>query len=386
MRVACRGKTMKILHVASGDLWGGAEAMLLELARAQAALGETVHVVLLNDGLLAQRLMADHVPVQIFPESTIGPAGLFIRLQERCRCLQPDVVHTHRTKENVLGAVAARSSGVPVCVRTGHGDAEHSLSWFQLRKQAARWMDRLCAVSLQDATVAVSEELACKLRSRRMHGRIEVVPNGVDPEGIRRAAATGAVPLPAESESIRVCIVGRLVPVKRVDLFLAACALLAKSSRRRVHACILGDGPLRAELESLTDDVPNLEVTFAGFVNNPAAWLRQMDLMAITSDHEGLPICLLEALAVGTPVVSRSVGGIPDVLGDPRMGRLVATDRADEFASAMAAQLQNVGTAADRVAGELFPSGVTAEAMARGYQAVYENAAARRHTRIGSRQ
>jgi glycosyltransferase involved in cell wall biosynthesis len=376
---------MKIMHVASGDLWGGAEAMLLELARAQVALGERVHVALFNDGLLAQRLATDLVPVQIFPESTIGNAGLLNHLKERCRSLQPDVVHTHRIKENVLGALAARSSGVPVCVRTAHGDTEHRLRWFQILKQAAPLADRLVAFHLQHTTVAVSNELACKLQRRWMQGRVEVVPNGLDPERIRRTAAESSPTLPAEPESIRVCIVCRLVPVKRVDLFLAACSLLAKNTRRRVHAYILGDGPLRAEIESLTGDVPDVDVTLTGFVSNPAAWMRQMDLMAITSDHEGLPVCLLEALAIGTPVVSRSVGGIPDVLTNPRMGRLVATDRADEFASAMAVELQSRDTATEGVAGELFPSGLTADAMARGYHAVYVSAAARRQKRIGSR-
>jgi hypothetical protein len=224
---------MKILSVVQGDLWGGAEAMLLELARAQASLGEPIHISLLDDGMLAQRLISDEVPVQIFPESTIGPEGLFIRLHERCKSLQ----------SNVLGALAAQSSGLP-----------------------------------------------------------------------------------------------------------------------------------------------NLGVRFAGFVNKPDAWLQRMDLLAITSDREGLPVCLLEALAVRNPVVSRGVGGIPHLLRDPRMGRLVATDRADEPATAMAAQLQDRGTAAEWVVGDLFPPGVTAEAVARGYQGMYENAAARRHTRIGSRQ
>jgi len=344
---------------------------LLSLAQAQMTLGDDVHVILLNDGLLAARMRAEGVPNCILPESTSGPLKLLARLHEHCVRLRPDVVHTHRMKENVLGAMAARLSGVPGCVRTAHGDTEHELRWFQGRKQIARIVERLFVFGLHDATVAVSRELADKLTHRWLPGRIEVVANGIDPDQVRHAARNDALGDPLRADEIRIALVGRLVPVKRTDVFLEACTLLTKLVDAKVHAYVIGDGPLRTELEKQAAAQPNLACTFTGFVDNPAAWIKQMDLMAITSDHEGLPMSLLEAFALSVPVVSRAVGGIPDFLEDARRGRLVHSDRPSEVAQAMAAELLHPLAGRKDASADVFPEQLTAKSMARSYRQFY---------------
>ena len=363
---------MKILHVASGDLWGGAESQLLFLVRAQIDLGDAVHVVLLNQGLLADRLRDERVPIAMYPESRLNTLSLLAGIYQQCAELRPDVVHTHRIKENVLGALAARFAGVPVCVRTAHGDAEHALKWYQLRKQVARFMERVLVFGLHDVTAAVSQELADKLQRRWLHGRIEVVRNGVDPDRIRRDAATGIQTLPTVPGAVRICMIGRLVPVKRVDLFLDACSDLTRLVDRPVHAFVIGDGPLRVNLEKRALGFPRLTCTFTGFVEKSAAWLRKMDLMVITSDHEGLPMSLLEAFALGVRVVSRPVGGITALLVDGRLGRLVDSDRSAQVAAAMAAELQrDVAGENEEAAAPAFPNELTAAAMAARYREIY---------------
>lgn len=366
---------MRILHVASGDLWGGAEAMLLELALAQRAAGVDASVVLLNDGLLAERLRHGQVPVAVLPETELGPLALADRLRAECLSFGPEVLHTHRIKENILGAVAARRARVPLCVRTAHGDSEHALRWYQVRKQLARLAERLVVYGLQDGTAAVSAELASKLSARRMSGDVRVVENGIDPARVRSSAASASPEGRPPGDALRVAFVGRLVPVKRADLFIDACAALSGRIDRAVHAWIIGDGPLRSALEARSREHATLQCTFFGFVDAPATLLAQVDALAITSDHEGLPIALLEAIALGIPVVSRAVGGIPTVLERTRLGRLVTSDQPGEIANALA-EIQTTGRNHGAEEGrDEFPDDCTADSMARRYRDFYREVA-----------
>ena len=345
--------------------------MILDLAVAQHKLGHEVAAVLLNDGLLAERLRACGIPTWVLPEIQIGPVGLLRRLRRLCEELRPDVLHSHRMKETVLGSAAARLSGVPVCVRTVHGDNEYALSWRDLRKGLARLTEQLTSAALVSATVAVSSELGERLRKRWPGCQVFVIENGVDVERIRlqATASTGMGPRPAGSS--RVGLVGRLVPVKRVDLFMDACRELARQSGRSVEAVIVGDGPLRSELEFRSVALNDVKCTFTGFVDKPVAWIRELDLLAITSDHEGLPMCLLEALALGVPVVARAVGGIPAILSDRTRGCLVNSDSAESFAAAMLATLHAQATTSAAPATDRFPAALTIRTTAQRYCDLY---------------
>ena len=366
---------MRVLHLASGDLWGGAEAMVLDLALAQQRLGHEVVAVLFNDGLLAERLRGCGIPVSVFPESQISAFGLLQRLRRLCRELRPDVLHSHRMKETIIGATAARMSGVPICVRTVHGNNEHALAWSDLRKALARLAERLASATLVSATVAVSIELGERLRNRLLARHVFVIENGVDLERIQLQAATPTGMGPRQIGSYRVGVVGRLVPVKRVDLFMDACDALARHSGRSVEAIIVGDGPLRSELEVRSATLKNVRYMFTGFVDRPAAWIRDLDLLAITSDHEGLPMCLLEALALDVPVVARAVGGIPAVLNDCTRGCLVTSDSAESFAAAMLATLDTHSTTAAAPAQDRFPAALTIRTTAQRYCDLYSRLA-----------
>ena len=366
---------MRILHLASGDLWGGAEAMVLDLAVAQHKLGHEVMAVLFNDGLLAERLRARGISTWVYPEIQIGPIGLLRRLRRLCVELQPDVLHSHRMKETVLGSAAARLSGVPVCVRTVHGDNEYALSWRDLRKGLARLTEQLTSAALVSATVAVSSELGERLRQRWAARRVFVIQNGVDVERIRLQAAACTAMGPRPMDSRRVGLVGRLVPIKRVDLFLDACGALARRSGRSVEAVVVGDGPLRSELELHSTTLKNVKCTFTGFVDRPVAWIRELDLLAITSDHEGLPICLLEALALDVPVVARAVGGIPALLAERNLGCLVDSDSAESFAAAMLATLDADASAAVATTHDRFPAMLTISTTAERYCDLYSQLA-----------
>jgi glycosyltransferase involved in cell wall biosynthesis len=299
---------IRVLHIASGDLWAGAEAQVLTLL---SALNERADVevaaAILNPGELAQRLQHAGVQCRVFDEGQLPAWRIALALRRYMAEFGADVVHTHRQKENILGALMAASLHIP-SVRTTHGADEHAVSWRQAPKWMARQVDALVATRVQSRVVAVSHALGAQLTSSLPGAHIEVIDNTVDLGDIeRRSAGHGLRPT---APPWRVGIVGRLVPVKRVDIFLAAASELERRRPSQFEFVVIGDGPLLADLKAQAAATP-AEVRFTGFVSNPLPEIAAMNVLAITSDHEGLPTVALEALALRLPVVTRAVGGLP---------------------------------------------------------------------------
>jgi glycosyltransferase involved in cell wall biosynthesis len=333
---------MKVLHVISGDLWAGAEAQACTLLTSlQKEPGVEVAAALLNEGELARRLRAHGIPVTLFAERESGPVQIVCGLRKLIREWRPDVVHTHRFKENILGSVANLLSRNVPSVRTVHGASEHAAS--SVTKRTLRYLDVLCGRHLQQRIIAVSADLAQKLARDFPDDKIAVIENGVDVEAVRSQAAPVAFRT-AEPAATHVGIVGRLVPVKRVDLFLdVARTLRVRDPARTWQFHVFGDGPLRASLVASTDGQER--ITFHGHRDDSIACIAGLDVLVMCSDHEGLPMTLLEALAVGTRIVAHGIGGIPSVLGSRPDCRVVTQHDADGYAAAILDLLASTGRA-----------------------------------------
>ena len=262
-------------------------------------------------------------------------AGDVRALREMVRILRrerPAILHTHSAKAGAVGRLAAIFMGrsrPPVIVHTFHG---HVLEGYfsPVRSAFFRSLERILA-RVSTRLIAVSEEVRQDLIRLRIadRDRIEVVPLGFDLERF-------AVP-DAEREKLReslrselsipmdrtvVTFVGRIVPIKRLDRFLAVAERL--SQRDDLHFLVVGDGELRRGLESskaargLGD-----RVTWAGFRQDLPAIYCASDLVALTSDNEGTPVSLIEAQAAGVPVVTTDVGGARAVVEDGVNGRVL---------------------------------------------------------------
>lgn len=364
---------MKIIHIASGDLWAGAEVQLYSLVTALRKRPQLeVEVILLNHGELEARLRREGVPVTVFDEQRLSALQIARLLLRHLRRARPDVVHTHRQKENVLGSFAAALAGVP-SLRTVHGRPETSVPGWRLDKRLYRLLDRWCGQALQRQVVAVSAELGEVLVQEYPKRCVNVVENGVDPDRVRQA---GAVPasLPGSAGRLRIGLVGRLVPVKRPDLFLQIA--------QRLHACrpgacdfyLVGDGPEAdrcvAAIEALGLDG---SVHMLGFRADAPAVLAAIDMLLLTSDHEGLPMVLLEAMSLGVPVVASAVGGIPLVLDHGRCGRLVPAQQADCYVDAVLPLLDDPSARAElaRQAAERVRERYSAAHSAAAYEQIY---------------
>jgi len=311
----------------------GAEAMLEQLCRAQANVGSLViRVVLLNDGLLAEKLRESGIHVTIVEETGRNLLSILWQLIKVMREFQPNVVHTHRTKENILGSLAARMTGRILSLRTVHGASEHSHRWWKIHHKIVTGLDAWTATYLQRCVVAVAKDLQSKLARKFKNANICLIPNGIDNIALRSSNRARPVDLP--NANFCLLFLGRLAPVKQVERLIQAMQLLEKRQPNMFALAIVGDGPCR---RALTREVArhNIEsVKFLGFQENPYCYLQNCDGLVLASMHEGLPMCILESLSLGIPVIAPAVGGIPDVVG-PNDGILVSDSQPDKLADAI---------------------------------------------------
>ena len=220
-------------------------------------------------------------------------------------------------------------------MRTTHGAAEHAAPLYILHKHMIRFLDWFAGRFVQRRVVAVSEELAGKLVRSFGAGRIAVIENGLDIDTLspRIGRAIGS--------RKTIGIAGRLVRVKRVDLFLRiAKHLCEQEPGLDMRFRVLGDGPLRAELEQFAQSLGvRAVVEFAGHCEDMDAQLQELDVLVMTSDHEGLPMILLEAMAHGVPIVAHRTGGITSLLDRGACGMLVEEHTPAGYARAISTLL-----------------------------------------------
>jgi glycosyltransferase involved in cell wall biosynthesis len=336
------GPPLHVMQIASGDLWAGAEKQLYVLATALQRQGVEVSAAIMNPGPLAERLAAAGIPTRVFDESCQGSAEIFAGLRRYLREVRPDVVHTHRTKENILGGLAAASLDIP-SIRTQHGAQEHPASLLDLRRQVLTRADWLAGRFLQQRIVAVSAILEADLKQTLGAARVVQIPNGLN---------LGEAPPDrnwAANRTWTIGIVGRQVRVKRVDIFLETISELERLlPNQAFHVQVIGDGPLRAEHEALARRL-NLrsEVIFTGHVDNAEVAIAALDILVICSDHEGLPMVALEAMRAGTVILTHAIGALPELLDSPRGALFAPAQTASAFAATLASALSQAALLAD---------------------------------------
>jgi teichuronic acid biosynthesis glycosyltransferase TuaC len=231
----------------------------------------------------------------------------------------PDVVLSYWLYPDAFGAMhAARHAGLPLVVGARGSDlrVRDAISK-RLTRPVLHAAQRILVVSEDLGRVAVRDYDADP-------ARIRAIPNGCDatifhPQS--RADARTAFDIDADAELV--VYVGRLVPEKGLHELLDAMASLAPQ-RPKLQLALIGDGPMRAELDARVAADPTLRVRLPGAQgpHEVARWMAASDLVTLPSYSEGHPNVLVEALACGRPVVATPVGGIPEVV-DADCGLLV---------------------------------------------------------------
>ncbi len=342
---------MKIVHVALRfDAPGGVETVVRELARRLRAAGEEVEVFasdLYDEASWDRRsgypAVVDGVPVRRFPiRRRLVPIlnmPMMIGLIDALADSGADVIHahSHRYGHVLQAAAVAGHLDIPFVVSTHYHPADRRET--ALRRGFLRLQDLGFGASAYRTARAIIEPTprgARRVAEFAPSSKIRVIPWGVElaawsrPEGDR----TGRTDVPREY----FLFAGRIASNKGLDLLVEALSLLSPAQRRPL--VLMGrDWGEQARLEQRARILGiGDEVRFLGHVVAPSEYraiVRGALALVLPSEWEAFGVVLLEAMAAGTPVVATAVGGVPDVLGDGRFGRLVPYGSPEALAHAL---------------------------------------------------
>lgn len=355
---------MRIVHVISDSIWGGAGSYLATLLEQLDTARFQPMVICPHQSQLLPPLR--ELGIETFTygqgERSFHPADVRA-IYTQLKRLSPQLVHTHAS---LSGRVAARLLRIPT-IYTKHGlsDISHS--------RAAAWGHRLLPAGVIAVSAAVGRQL---YRGGIPAEDVIVIHNGVDGAAVRQRAQDGAAQLEAltESSGPRFAYAGRLSPEKGPDLLVTAAQEVI-GAYPDARFFLFGEGPLRQELGKMIAEA-NLQkqVVLYGFVPNLPAFLTQCHLLVLPSRSEGLPLAVLEAMALGVPVIATNVGGIPELVVDDVSGRLVPPEDAKALARAMMAIWQDTGwrERAAREGRQAVDGRFSATAMAQSTLAFYQ--------------
>jgi glycosyltransferase involved in cell wall biosynthesis len=369
---------MVIAHVLSSFGLGGQERVALDLARTQVEAGHEVIAVSLArepEGPCAVLFRSAGVRAETVAKQFRIDPTLPLRLGRHLSRAGVSVVHTHNPHALIYGAPAAFVAGA-LAIHTKHGMNPDTARRLWLRRTAGK---------LARAHVAVTPALArVALKSGDCDGpRLHVVANGVDLTRFkpsRRARAEARLELGIPRDAWVVGTVGRLAPEKNQALLVDAMADQLGEQRQLI---IVGDGPERAALAARVAATGRSRyVHMTGARTDVQHLLAAFDAFALTSRTEGLPLVLLEAMAMGLPVVSTAVGGIPDLIEHRITGLLLPSGDVARLSRQLSSLSRDfslsrqVGEGARRMVLERY----SLTRMASDYEALYKSLMRSRNT------
>lgn len=335
---------IRVCHIATADLWGGAEVYISSLLKHLARIhGFSMSAILFNEGRLASELASVGVEVAIIHEEQWGLPRMLVELAKVLRRQRYHLVHTHKPKDNVLGVIAGKYAGIPAYVRTIHGCPEPFTGLENVRMRALESVDALITKHLVTKVIMVSENLSQLLGGTYTAGQMTLIHNGIDSESVRVNVersrirsdwkVSDAFPL--------IGVIGRLTRIKGQDILLRAIAHIHRSNRT-LKVVVIGEGPERTRLQELaiTLGIENATI-FAGHRNDVYDCINAIDIFVLPSLHEGLPMVLLEAMALGSPVIASRVGGVPEVIEHRNNGLLFSAGSDQELAENLLLLLGN---------------------------------------------
>jgi glycosyltransferase involved in cell wall biosynthesis len=294
----------------------------------------------------------------------------YYRLHRALRDYSPDIVHTH------LHVLRYALPSFLILNRASLLHTVHNLAEREI-ETGMRWIQRY-AFNHGVVPVAVADEVAISLR--RLYGvqRCRVISNGIPTDYYARPQASRwewrAREGFGENDVLFVCV-ARFAAQKNHTLLLKAFAQ-GPASDPMAHLVLVGEGVLREQLEEQTHQLGLArQVHFLGVRTDIPDLLGAMDVFALSSDYEGNPLSVMEAMAAGLPIVATAVGGVPNLLENGREGFIVQPGNVQDLSNAISCILQNrelrqsLGRAAAQRARENFD----VSAMVQAYEEMYEN-------------
>jgi glycosyltransferase involved in cell wall biosynthesis len=369
-----------IAHILGGRELGGIATVVFSLLDEQSRERSPI-LLALDDSTLAETARRKGYRTGVFPASPlVAPLALY----RVVRLLQQEnvaLIHTHSVLAHIFGYLIKKWMRRISFLMHVHASIERELVSQDTMLLKRKVYSRAIAAAFRgcDALIANSSAVRGDLVKRGVDaGKITVIHNGVDVEAIRRAAASTEIPASLSEQMGKNRIVGtlgRFTPIKNQRLLIRAARTLLKQ-HPDVRFLLVGDGSERERLEQTGRELGlGDRLIFTGWLHSPYAVLARMDILVLPSLWEGLGVTMLEAMALGKPVVATRVGGIPEVVSDGETGLLVPSDDDEALAAALDRLLSDpglagrMGSTGKTVAEERFQSKQTAREVEEIYQA-----------------
>lgn len=345
---------MRIAHIITRLIRGGADENTLLSCNGQAELGHDVHLIY---GLEASDAMVSrlHPAVQHHqiralrrPLSPIGDAWAAFATATLLRRIRPEIVHTHTSKAGAIGRVAARMASTPGVVHGIHilpfvnvGRAEQ-LAYVAAERLLAPVTDAFVDVSFGMMETALANGIGPAPKHT-------VVPSGMDLTQFQEALPiddeeTGAAFACSSHEASRMkllVMIAALEPRKRIIEFLDVFARVAESEPAAALA-VLGEGRDRDRILARVHEMGlDGRVALPGFRNDVERWVARADVCVLASEREGLPRAVVQYVLAGRPVVSTALPGLEEIVKSGISGFLVPTDSLPAMARPICALLSN---------------------------------------------
>ncbi len=336
-------KKLKICHVITRMIVGGAQENTLLTIIGHVNKGHEVTLVTGPSPGPEGELLAnkDFPPFEIvenpFLTREICPITdmrAYFSLKKFFRARKFDVVHTHSSKAGVIARIAASHAGVPFVTHTVHGQAFHryekawkNFIYIHAEKLAARYCHRIYAVAQAMIDQCVAEGVAPRDKYMVVYSGMEI-----DKFLNSRPEPELRVQLGIPQDAKVIGTVARLFPLKGYEQFIPAAAAIAEQYPK-VHFLIVGNGIMLEQIQRQIKDLGIAErFSFAGLVppDQVYRYLAQMDILVHLSLREGLPRCVVQALASGKPAIGYSLDGTPEVIINGKTGYTVPPENIDK--------------------------------------------------------
>jgi glycosyltransferase involved in cell wall biosynthesis len=327
---------VRVLYLSHAFMVGGAEEMVLNLVRHLPPRFEPMVACIHEAGPIGEEIRRTGVPFHVLglTPGVARPLDV-LRLQTALQAMAPTIVHTFLLTGSLYGRFAAMMSGVPIVIGTEVNVYENKRP---LHARMERWLMRgtdaviASAASVKDYYVTQVEADPEK---------VEVIYNAVDWAQLQttmtRDEFRKSVGVPVDAPAAG--IIARLTEQKAHRVLFDA---MTRPELSALHLIVVGDGELRDDLRSRVDALGLAgRVHFLGARRDLGNVLAAIDIFAMPSYWEGLPLSMVLAMGAGLPVVASRVAGIPEVVNDRVSGLLVDPGNAEQLARALAALVED---------------------------------------------
>lgn len=369
---------LRVLQFITPSGFYGAERWVLALANNLDRQSVICDLAVTREGGSQDLTLAELYPCD--PDQQVHHLDMHGRFDIRvlnglCRIIRDrriDVIHTHGYKSDILGLLAARRTGI-ACVSTPHGFSG-KVGWklgtfIKVGTHMLRYFDRV--VPLSDELMQDIERFGVPSR------KIRFIRNGVDLTEIDEVASQSSRSISQKNERATIGFVGQMIPRKGIrDLLDVFESLHREDPTYQLQ--LLGDGRQRAELESYTRTLNSRDsIQFLGFRSDRLELLARFDVFVMTSSLEGIPRCMMEAMAVGVPVVAYDIPGVDQLVEHGRTGLLAPHGDKTALMACCQELLDNPARARELAASarKLIEERYSAARMAREYEELFLNLA-----------